>query len=145
MHGGLSPHLIKPDDIDEIKRPTDVPDEGLLCDILWTDPTNNIMGWKDSERGVSYVFGPDVSATFTYCNNLDLIVRAHQVVEDGYEFTHKRKVITIFSAPNYCNEFQNCAAILKVSENLRCELKILRPKDKTLPNKNSRPKFIMHD
>lgn len=76
---------------------------------------------------MSYTFGPDVSRLMLESNNLDLIVRAHQVVEDGYEFTHKRRVVTVFSAPNYCGEFDNCGAIMTVSDNLMCEMKILRP------------------
>lgn len=58
--------------------------------------------WGESERGVSYVFGPDVVTNFLKKNELDLICRAHQVVEDGYEFFNKKQLVTIFSAPNYC-------------------------------------------
>ena len=71
-------------------RPVDVPDVGILCDLLWSDPEREIKGWADNERGVSYVFGPDVVATFLKKHDMDLIVRAHQVVEDGYEFFAKR-------------------------------------------------------
>ena len=71
-------------------RPTDVPDTGLLCDLLWSDPDKDISGWAESERGVSYVFGPDIVNIFLRKHELDLICRAHQVVEDGYEFYAKR-------------------------------------------------------
>lgn len=71
-------------------RPTDVPDTGLLCDLLWSDPDKDVQGWAESERGVSYVFGPDIINIFLRKHELDLICRAHQVVEDGYEFFAKR-------------------------------------------------------
>jgi serine/threonine-protein phosphatase PP1 catalytic subunit len=67
----------------EIPRPTDVPDEGLLCDLLWADPDPCISGWGRNARGVSYTFGHDVVDEFLETHDLDLICRAHQVVEDG--------------------------------------------------------------
>ena len=60
-------------------------------------------------------------------NDLDLIIRAHQVVDEGYEFFAKRQLITIFSAPNYCGEFDNSAGIMIIDESLTCSLKVLRP------------------
>lgn len=71
-------------------RPIEVPDTGLLCDLLWSDPEKDISGWADNERGVSYIFGPDVIANFLKKNDMDLVCRAHQVVEEGYEFFAKR-------------------------------------------------------
>ncbi|KAL6344194.1 hypothetical protein AAG906_035419 [Vitis piasezkii] len=82
--------------------PTDVPDAGLLCDLLWSDPSNDVRGWGMNDRGVSYVFGPDKVTELLQKHDLDLICRAHQVVEDGYEFFANRQLVTIFSAPNYC-------------------------------------------
>jgi serine/threonine-protein phosphatase PP1 catalytic subunit len=85
-------------------RPTDVPDTGLLCDLLWSDPDKDITGWSENDRGVSFTFGPDVVSRFLQKHDMDLICRAHQVVEDGYEFFAKRQLVTLFSAPNYCGE-----------------------------------------
>jgi serine/threonine-protein phosphatase PP1 catalytic subunit len=76
---------------------------------------------------VSYTFGPDVLNQFLDRHGLDLICRAHQVVEDGYEFQSDRKLVTIFSAPNYCGEFDNAGAIMIVEEDLTCSFKIIRP------------------
>ncbi len=84
MHGGLSPDLTSVNQINEIVRPTDIPDTGLLCDLLWADPEASVKMWGESERGVSYVFGSDIISSFLRKNELDLICRAHQVVEDGY-------------------------------------------------------------
>ncbi|KAG6427196.1 hypothetical protein SASPL_111437 [Salvia splendens] len=127
MHGGLSPELKQLDQINEITRPTDIPDSGLLCDLLWSDPDPRVRGWTDSDRGVSSVFGADVVAEFLQKNDLDLICRGHQVVEDGYEFFAKRRLVTIFSAPNYGGEFDNVGALLSVDESLVCSFEILKP------------------
>lgn len=59
-------------------------------------------GWYENERGVSFVFGQDVVSNFLKTHDMDLICRAHQVVEEGYEFFAKRQLVTLFSAPNYC-------------------------------------------
>ena len=74
---------------------------------------------------MSYVFGTDVIDTFLARHNLSLIVRAHQVVEDGYEFFHHRKLVTLFSAPNYCSQFDNAGAVMIVKEDLTCSFSIL--------------------
>lgn len=120
MHGGLSQDLVEVETIKNLVRPTDVPDTGLLCDLLWSDPDKDTPLWGENERGVSYTFGSQVVTDFLQRNDLDLICRAHQVVEDGYEFFAKRQLVTIFSAPNYCNEFDNCASMMSVDEDLMC-------------------------
>lgn len=111
-------------------RPTDVPDTGLLCDLLWSDPEKDMSGWEENDRGVSFVFGGDVVSTFLKKHDLDLICRAHQVVEDGYEFFAKRQMVTLFSAPNYCGEFDNSGAMMSVDETLMCSFQILKPSEK---------------
>jgi len=126
MHGGLSPDLKTMDQIRRIIRPTDVPDTGLLCDLLWADPDKEIQGWGESDRGVSFTFGSDVVTAFLKKHDLDLICRAHQVVEDGYEFFAKRQLVTLFSAPNYCGEFDNSGALMSVDDNLMCSFQIIR-------------------
>ena len=127
MHGGLSPQLQSLNQITEIERPCDVPDSGLLCDLLWSDPDGTISGWVENDRGVSFVFGPDVLTQFLQDHGLDLLVRAHQVVEDGYEFFAGRKLVTVFSAPNYCGEFDNAGGMMTIDEDLTCSFQILKP------------------
>mmetsp|Transcript_18238 Transcript_18238/g.41851 ORF Transcript_18238/g.41851 Transcript_18238/m.41851 type:complete len:433 (+) Transcript_18238:132-1430(+) len=130
MHGGLSPELQDLQQIADLQRPCDVPDGGLLCDLLWSDPSASIKGWAENDRGVSYVFGADVVEDFLERHDLDLIVRAHQVVEDGYEFFAGRRLVTLFSAPNYCGEFDNAGAMISIDENLMCSFQILKPSEK---------------
>jgi serine/threonine-protein phosphatase PP1 catalytic subunit len=127
MHGGLSPELKNLQNITEISRPTDIPDTGLLCDLLWSDPDKDCVDYDENDRGVSVIFGEKIVQDFNKKNDLDLIIRAHQVVDDGYEFFAQRQLITIFSAPNYCGEFDNSAGIMIIDESLTCSLKVLRP------------------
>lgn len=131
VHGGLSPEHTSMDQIRRIPRPTDVPDSGILCDLLWSDPDKEIEGWGENDRGVSFTFGGDVVAKFLKKHDLDLVCRAHQVVEDGYEFFAKRRLVTIFSAPNYCGEFDNAGAMMSVDESLMCSFQILKPAEKS--------------
>ncbi|CAB4285014.1 hypothetical protein PRUPE_6G299800 [Prunus persica] len=127
MHGGLSPELNNLEQLRAIERPIDVPDQGLLCDLLWSDPDRDIKGWGENDRGVSYTFGADKVAEFLMKHDLDLICRAHQVVEDGYEFFADRQLVTIFSAPNYCGEFNNAGALMNVDASLLCSFQIVKP------------------
>ncbi|KAH9126709.1 hypothetical protein AeMF1_002882 [Aphanomyces euteiches] len=128
MHGGLSPEMNRITEIKSLPRPTsDVGNHGLMCDLMWSDPQGDITGWGENDRGVSFVFGPDVVASFVKRNDLDLICRAHQVVQDGYEFFASRQLVTIFSAPSYCGEFDNSAGVLTVDEKLLCSFQIVDP------------------
>ena len=92
---------------------------------MWSDPDKDITGWSENDRGVSFTFGPDVVSRFLQKHDMDLICRAHQVVEDGYEFFSKRQLVTLFSAPNYCGEFDNAGAMMSVDESLLCSFQVL--------------------
>jgi len=127
MHGGLSPELKNMDQIRRLVRPTDVPDTGLICDLLWADPDKDTQGWQENDRGVSWTFGSDIVTSFLREQEMDLVARAHQVVEDGYEFFAKRQLITLFSAPNYCGEFDNAGAMMTIDDSLMCSFKVLKP------------------
>lgn len=132
IHGGLSPDLKDLKQIENIKRPTDIPDRGLLADLLWSDPDPTVRGfsltnWPPNDRGVSYCFGRKHVDYFCQQFKMDLIVRGHMVVEDGYEFFNKRKLVTVFSAPNYCGEFNNFGAVMSVNNSLRCSFELIKP------------------
>lgn len=76
LHGGLSPKLTTLDAIRELDRIQEVPNEGPMCDLLWSDP-DEITGWGKSPRGAGYTFGQDISEQFNNTNNLKMIARAH--------------------------------------------------------------------
>ncbi|BFG03672.1 serine/threonine-protein phosphatase alpha-2 [Drosophila madeirensis] len=126
-HGGLSPQLKDLSNIRSIPRPCDVPDQGLLCDLLWSDPDRYGFGWSPSDRGVSFLYGRDVLERFLQKYDFDLLCRAHQVVEDGYEFFAKRQLVTIFSAPNYCGQYDNAGASMGVDKDLMISFDVQRP------------------
>ena len=98
------------------------------------------MGWGENDRGVSFTFGAEVAAKFLHKHDFDLICRAHQVVEDGYEFFAKRQLVTLFSAPNYCGEFDNAGAMMSVDETLMCSFQIL--KVSSFPFSRKRNEFV---
>jgi serine/threonine-protein phosphatase PP1 catalytic subunit len=127
LHGGLSPELKTLSQLRAIKREQiyNIPDSGLVCDILWSDPEKSGDPWSPSDRGVSYFFNPVVVADFCKKNDLDLICRAHQLVDNGYEFFCEKKMITVFSAPNYCGNCGNKGAVLKIDRDLNCEIHII--------------------
>ena len=127
VHGGLSPDLNKIEDILEIKKPTDIPDSGLLCDLLNSDPDRDVIEYDENDRGYSVVFGEKIVLDFIKKNDLDLIVRGNQDVDDGYEFFAQRHLVTIFSAPNFKGEMDNSGGILLIDENLNCSMKVFRP------------------
>ena len=128
MHGGLSKDLQDIEQINKILRPTDIPNEGLLCDLLWSDPNENLTeDFGINERNISITFSKDYVKNFVEKNNLDLICRAHQVVEEGFEFFADMKLVTVFTAPNYMEEFDNNGGILEVGEDLLCKFHVLRP------------------
>lgn len=129
VHGGLSPKLQTLQQLDKIDRSTleTVPDEGLVCDLLWADPDKNETAWGENERGCSYTFGPAIVDKFCKQHGFDLVCRAHQVMDHGYEFFCKRKLATVFTASNYCGDYGNRGSVLHVDPKLKCRLIILLP------------------
>jgi len=126
LHGGLSPTIQNLDEIRQLDRVKEVPHEGVMCDLMWSDPDDR-KGWGISPRGAGYTFGADISDKFCSCNNLTMISRAHQLVMEGYQQTHDNKVVTIFSAPNYCYRCGNQAAIMTLDENMRSNFQKFDP------------------
>ena len=129
VHAGISPELEKLEDINNISRPVEIPDQGLLCDLLWSDPNlEKVKGWSPSERGISMTYGPDVVKAFLEKHELELICRSHEAVEKGYEFFGDKKLVTIFSAKNYCGTYKNNGGVMVVHKNLRCSFLIIKYK-----------------
>ena len=130
MHGGLSPELVNIKCLKEIVRPTEVPDKGLLTDLLWSDPEKGVEDWAPNQRGISVLFNEGIINKTIEDLDIDLICRAHQVVENGYEFFAQRRLVTVFSAPNYCGQFDNAGAFMVVNKDLMCGFKVLVPEIK---------------
>jgi len=113
VHGGLfSQDGVTLDMLRRIDRNQEPPDEGLMCELLWSDP-GPTPGRSPSKRGVGVAFGADVTASFLALNNLELVIRSHEVKDEGYEIDHEEKLVTVFSAPNYCDQMGNKGAFIK--------------------------------
>lgn len=123
VHGGLSPAISSLDQIRTIDRKQEVPHDGPMCDLLWSDP-EEIDGWGLSPRGAGYLFGGDVTTAFNQTNKIELIARAHQLVMDGYKIMFSDQLVTVWSAPNYCYRCGNVAAILELDEHLSKTFKV---------------------
>ena len=91
-----------------------------MSDLLWADP-QPFPGKSPSKRGVGYSFGPDITESFLKLNDLQLLVRSHEVKDEGYLVEHGGKTITVFSAPNYCDSMGNKGAFIHFDET--CEPK----------------------
>ena len=113
LHGGLfNDTNATLDKIRKIYRFIAVPSDGIMCDILWSDPREE-NGIYPSERGAGIYFGPDVTEKFLRNNNLTLLIRSHEVRMEGYQIEPGGKVITVFSAPNYYDQAGNLGALIK--------------------------------
>lgn len=126
VHGGLSPDVRTLDQIRTIDRRQEVPHEGPFCDLMWSDP-ESLETWAISPRGAGWLFGSRVTSEFNHLNGLELICRAHQLVQEGYKYHFtENSLVTIWSAPNYCYRCGNLASILHFSENLDREFKLFK-------------------
>jgi serine/threonine-protein phosphatase 5 len=118
LHGGLfSDDNVTLEDIRKVDRNMEPPDSGIMSELLWSDP-QPFPGREPSKRGVGLAFGPDVTDRFLKLNNLSLIVRSHEVKDEGYALEHNGKVITIFSAPNYCDQVGNKGAYIRFGHDM---------------------------
>jgi serine/threonine-protein phosphatase 2B catalytic subunit len=131
VHGGLSPELHTLDDLRKLDRFREPPTHGLMCDLLWADPAEDFGRERGDEhfthnhvRGCSFFFTYQAACAFLERNNLLSIIRAHEAQDAGYRTYRKTKstgfpsVMTIFSAPNYLDAYNNKAAVLKYENNI---------------------------
>jgi serine/threonine-protein phosphatase 6 catalytic subunit len=123
VHGGLSPDIRTLDQIRTINRNQEIPHEGDFCDLMWSDP-EDIETWQVSPRGAGWLFGSRVTNEFISINNLELIARAHQLVQEGYKYHFNKQLVTVWSAPNYCYRCGNVASIMALDKDLNADFKI---------------------
>ncbi|KAK0216027.1 Metallo-dependent phosphatase-like protein [Armillaria fumosa] len=116
VHGGLSPDIRTLDQIRLLSRAQEIPHEGAFCDLMWSDP-DDVDNWAVSPRGAGWLFGGSVAQEFNHVNDLKLIARAHQLVQEGYKHMFDQQLVTVWSAPNYCYRCGNLASIMTVHEN----------------------------
>lgn len=115
VHGGLfSRDDVTLEELRKVNRFQQPPNDGLMCEMLWADPMP-APGRAPSKRGVGLQFGPDVTKRFLELNNLDLLVRSHEVKEQGYVVEHDGRCVTVFSAPNYCDQVGNKGAVINIT------------------------------
>ena len=106
MHGGLSPEIKGVDQIrSTIQRQQEIPHAGPFCDLMWSDPEEDVEGMEMSSRGAGYLFGAQPVKKFSELNKLELICRAHQLVQEGFQYMFNDALVTVWSAPNYCYRF----------------------------------------
>jgi len=145
VHGGLSPSINTLDQIRVIDRKQEVPHDGAMCDLLWSDP-EDIEGWGLSPRGAGFLFGGNVVKQFNHTNGLELIARAHQLVMEGYKYMFPNEnLVTVWSAPNYCYRCGNIASILELDEGMKREFKIFQAvpeNSRTVPPQANMPYFV---
>ena len=132
VHGGLSPSLDTIDQVQDLHRVQEPPHEGPMCDLMWSDPDDDIQGWGISARGAGYVFGPDIADQFLYANHLELIARSHQLAMEGYKYFFGQLLVTVWSAPNYCYRCGNVAAILTISVEGAIDFQVFEPRPQHL-------------
>ncbi|KAJ1960266.1 putative serine/threonine protein phosphatase [Dipsacomyces acuminosporus] len=119
VHGGLSPSILHVDQLRVLDRFEEIPHEGALADILWSDPDSDIKMFGRSQRGAGYTFGSDVVERFLYVNGMSHILRAHQLCMEGYLVQFNDRLSTVWSAPNYCYRCGNVASLLNVDPYLQ--------------------------
>ncbi|GLV31575.1 Protein phosphatase V [Carabus blaptoides fortunei] len=144
VHGGLSPDIVTLDQIRSIDRNQEIPHKGAFCDLVWSDP-EDVEAWSISPRGAGYLFGAKVTHEFMQINALDLICRAHQLVHEGYKYMFDEKLVTVWSAPNYCYRCGNIASILQFTSIDQREAKLFHAvpdSERVIPPRNTTPYFL---
>jgi len=145
VHGGLSPHIETIDELSTLKRFQEIPHEGPLADIMWSDPDPDNMGFTISARGAGYMFGEDVFDRFMRLNKVTHFLRAHQLCMEGYQLLFNDRFMTVWSAPNYLYRFGNMASILEIDENKKFFFNLFADAPESKKIKNEKQASLVND
>lgn len=115
VHGGLSPSIHCIDQIKVIDRFREIPHEGPMADLVWSDPDPDKEEFAISPRGAGYTFGASIVRKFLEINAMNHVLRAHQLCMEGFSVMYDDRLSTVWSAPNYCYRCGNAASILEIS------------------------------
>lgn len=126
VHAGLTPLCDRFDDIAKLDRFSEVPHDGAMCDLLWSDP-EDITGWGVSPRGAGFVFGADIVVQFNRMNGVKQVCRSHQLVMVGFKEMFEGNLVTVWSAPNYCYRCGNAGAVYEIDEDLQTNVSVFGP------------------
>ena len=118
IHGGLSPELKKIDILNSIERKKEIPEKGIITDLIWSDPKEEVNEFEPSKKGAGQFYGEKAVNDFIKeNNNIEMIIRSHELVDDGRKFQFNNKLLTVFSAPDYGGrEGFNIGSVLKIDE-----------------------------
>ena len=116
VHGGLSPTLTDPHILEQFERPIETYENDLIGDILWSDPSLEIRTFKQSSRGIGYLYGEDSTESFLKETGMEAIIRGHECVMGGIQYLFNKKVVTVFSASDYCGITGNSSGVLEIDQ-----------------------------
>ena len=144
VHGGLSPELRRIDQFRLLNRRMEIPTEGAFADLVWSDP-DAVSDWVLSPRGAGYLYGAKVTREFLHVNDLTLVARAHQLVQEGYKYHFDEDhLVTVWSAPNYCYRCGNLASILRINEDQSREYTVFSEVDtQVVEEPTRRPAYFL--
>jgi len=119
IHGGLSPQLKKIEEINILDRKKEIPENGIITDLIWSDPKEDVNEYLPSKKGVGQFYGEKAVNNFLKDNsNIEMIIRSHELVDNGYKYQFNNKLLTVFSAPDYGGRIGlNVGSVLKIDEN----------------------------
>lgn len=130
VHGGIGPSVKSVKDIQQIKRPVSSFEQSIVTDLVWSDPSMTKNDFTPSVRGSGWLFGTDVISNFLKESDLEILIRGHQCISSGVSLSNNKKVITIFSASNYCGTEKNLGAALLLASDHKMKIHTFKP----LPN-----------